>query len=298
MLHIVYRSYGGENTKGRPAYYSKLLALRSLLRARAQVSSPVEILYLNDGPIPADRLSVMERSGEVIARANLGNKGSLRTAYALPAERGWAHDDLVWFAEDDYLYRPDSLSGLIAGAEVWPEADYFCMYASFGSRGSGPALSEGSPMHTETWVPPSWHDSEARLAQAQPWRRALFATSTFGGRVRALIEDERLLNIAMVAGRAFDSTTCLLYQGYLPFPWRLIREPLRESFTAKSFVLAGARLAVDAYHLWRKGPKRLLVAPEPASITHLEAAYLALGTDWTAVARDCDRWAAESSLDA
>ncbi len=27
MLHVVYRSYGGENAKGRPPFYSKLLAL-------------------------------------------------------------------------------------------------------------------------------------------------------------------------------------------------------------------------------------------------------------------------------
>jgi hypothetical protein len=89
-----------------------------------------------------------------------------------------------------------------------------------------------------------------------------------------------------------------MYQGYLPFPWRLIGEPLREARSLKSVALAGARIAVDAYHLWRRGPKRLLVAPEPALITHLEAAYLALGTDWSAIARDCDRWANETSVNA
>ncbi|HEY2736693.1 MAG TPA: hypothetical protein VGI70_21985 [Polyangiales bacterium] len=298
MLHIVYRSYGGENRKSRPPWYSKLLALGSLLRAKDRLSSPVEILYLNDGPIPPDRLRVMERTGEVIARAKLGNAGSLRLAYALPRTRSWADHDLVWYAEDDYLYRPDALSGYLAAAAVWPEASYFSMYASFGWRGSGPPVTAGTAIHRDTWVPSEWRDSEPRSVEGHPWRRALSTTSTFGGRAGAIAQDETLLNVAMMAGRAFDATTCLLLQGHRPFTLRLIAEPVRESLRWKSFAISAARIAVDAWQLTHRGPKRLLVASEPSLCTHLELPYLALGSDWDALAHACERWSLEAGFTA
>ena len=58
MLHVVYRSYGGENAKGRPPYYSKLLALTSMVRAAELAGEHVHLVFLNDGTIPADRLAV------------------------------------------------------------------------------------------------------------------------------------------------------------------------------------------------------------------------------------------------
>ena len=47
-LRIVYRSHGGENMKSRPAYYSKLLALASVVRAAEEsgVPDPQPAYYL------------------------------------------------------------------------------------------------------------------------------------------------------------------------------------------------------------------------------------------------------------
>jgi hypothetical protein len=56
-----------KNTKGRPAYYGKLLALSSLVRSVANVCRPVEVIFLNDRPITDDRLRVTRRPGEVVA---------------------------------------------------------------------------------------------------------------------------------------------------------------------------------------------------------------------------------------
>ena len=64
-LHLVYRSYGGENLKRRPFYYSKMLALISFVRAATKVRD-AELLFLNDGPIPDDKLAVMSRYGRVV----------------------------------------------------------------------------------------------------------------------------------------------------------------------------------------------------------------------------------------
>jgi hypothetical protein len=68
MLHVIYRSYDGENNKERPAFYSKVVALASCIRAfEGLKAGTAEIIYFNDGPIPAERIRLMERSGEILA---------------------------------------------------------------------------------------------------------------------------------------------------------------------------------------------------------------------------------------
>jgi hypothetical protein len=293
VLHIVYRSYGGENTKGRPPYYSKLLALASFVRAFGELNKGrAEVIYLNDGPIPTDRLRLMERSGEVLARAHMGLEGSIRSALALPAERHWPRGDLVWLAEDDYLYQPRALTGLVAAAEAYPEAAYFALYALIGNR-----LPNGTALEDER-VPRAWRDSEPRLVDGHPWRQALSTTSTFGGRIEPLLEDRRMMHAAMRTGGAWDHTTCLMYQGFQPFPMSAVMQSLRRARGRESWwrrVTFAARLVgLKGYQAARaltgyRG--RLLIAPDPALITHLETAYLALGTDWTSVAESTRQWA-------
>ena len=68
-LKVVLRSYGGDNDKGRPPFYTKDLVVASFLRAAAEAresaATPdeVEVFFVNDGPIPAQRLRVMEERG-------------------------------------------------------------------------------------------------------------------------------------------------------------------------------------------------------------------------------------------
>jgi hypothetical protein len=72
MLHVVYRSYGGENAKSRPPFYSKLLALASLLCALEEADGAIEVLFINDGPVPIDRLELMRSKGEVVQLPGVG----------------------------------------------------------------------------------------------------------------------------------------------------------------------------------------------------------------------------------
>jgi hypothetical protein len=289
MLHIVYRSYGGENKKSRPGYYSKLLALMSFVEAveelkRAQ--GELEVIYLNDGPIAADCLSVMTRTGEVMQRSGLRLRGSMRAALALPFDRGWAPDDIVWFAEDDYLYLPNAFLALVTAARVCPDASYFGLYAQIGSK-----LPSGNPLE-ENRVPDGWHGSEPIYVLGHPWFRALSTTSTFGGRVRALIEDRLMMQIAMMTGGAWDHSICLMYQGFIPYSAAALREWLRDARTKRSVFYCGAllaaRIGLNGYQALRstigRTGKRILISPDPALITHLETIHMATGTDWGMVA--------------
>lgn len=294
MLHVIYRSYGGENHKGRPDYYSKHLALRSFIRAVEHCTVPVEVIYLNDGPIPAELLALMRATGEVVARAKLGNKGAVRAALALPRQRGWPDDDLVWLAEDDYLYRPEALSVLAAAPAVFPSADYFALYVSVTAH---PAPGTEQPSFAP--IPREWRDSEPRLVAGHTWQRALSTTGTYGATVRALSEDNRLLRVALWSGAGWDHTMCLLYQGFQPFPWPAVLRkargaeaprPLNLFRRARFIVIASIRAGLNLWQMVRRGPRRELVAVEPALVTHMETGWIAPGTDWTAVAAGSAAW--------
>ena len=304
MLHVVYRSYGGENAKGRPAYYSKALSLASLLRAVEPLGTDAEIVFLNDGPIPDDLVHIMERHGQIDARAQMGMKGSLRAALALPKERGWPDEDLVWFCEDDYLYQPHALTGLRAAAMAFPDAGYFALYALIGSRLPNGAASDDKHIPPGcTKLPSGWHDTEPTPVLGHPWRRALSTTSTFGARIGVLEQDRLLMYATMWSGGAWDYTTCLLYQGFQPYSlseslhW--LQTNPREKGLVQTATVAAVRIALSGYQAARRmaGQRgHLFVAPDPALVTHLEAAYLAQGTDWEAVAADTKRWATEHGV--
>src|SRR6202166_2442086 len=247
MLHIIYRSYDGENNKNRPAFYSKVVALASCIRAfEGLEAGTAEIIYLNDGPIPADRLRLMERSGEILAYSRLGMKGSMRRALAIPYQRAWPADDLIWFAEDDYLYLPQAFKDLIAAATAFPDADYFALYALIDCL-----FPNGSPSieYRLRWFPGRWLEPRCVAVEDRCWQRALSTTSTFGGRPRAIVEDRLLMKVAMIYGGAWDHTTCMLYQGLRPFPDVSLVELLRVSRDVKGFfrnlAVLAARLGLN-----------------------------------------------------
>lgn len=297
MLHLIYRSYGGDNRKGRPDFYGKTLALQSFLRAfRALEPGTAEVLFLNDGPIPAERLALMADAGEVLNRPHAGLRASVRAALDLTVARGWADADLVWFAEDDYLYRPEALAALPAAADAFPEAEYFSLYALIGHR-----TWRGTVVPVSRWHG-TWRDTPPRPVRGHAWQPALSSTGTFGGRVAAIRADRRLMLAALWTGSAYDHTTWLMLHGQRPYPigwlWRELRAEQGAVRRLRRVGVSSLRLALNAYQAARRlagRPTRTLVAPEPALITHLETDHLAVGTDWGALARETVAWAAAPS---
>jgi hypothetical protein len=290
-LHVVYRSYGGENTKGRPGYYSKLLALSSLVRTVASVRRPVEVIFLNDGPIPADRLDVMRRAGEVVPLPGVGNKRSLLAALALPARRSWPGRDVVWFAEDDYLYRPDALDRLIRAADAVADADYFGLYALIGDR-----PPEGGRAPSWLDVPVDRRPTQQTTIDGHEWRAAMATTATFGARVGVIRADRHVFALSLATSSTWDYTASLAYQGIVPFPLRRLAaepRPIPASVGRRARTLAAvpARAAVDLVTIRQRRRRRLLLAADPALCTHLETEHLAAGSDWPGIAADTADWA-------
>jgi hypothetical protein len=292
-LYVVCRSVGSENAKNRPEFYSKTLALASLLRAAENVDIPTRLIFANDGPIPAARLAMMSRAGEVLPIRCGSNRSSYRLVLRLPRVRGWAPDDLVWFAEDDYLYAADAFSGVLAAAEKMPEADYFAAYSELRFDDAATRRSPAIAARTR-----AADDDEATQVGRVRWYRAVSTTSTFGAWVHTITADERLLRAAPFVGGAFDHATCMAYQGYRPFDRsQLGGEPVDDGQLnparqlARTVALTGLRSALNVVALARpEHRRRVLVAPDPDLATHLEAGLLAPGTDWATEAAAVESW--------
>ena len=280
-LRVVYRSHGGENRKARPGYYSKRLALASFVAALSAVRDRADALFLNDGPIPADRLALMAPAGEVRAVRGGSNRRSFRAAVALAARRRPGPHDLVWFAEDDYLYAPDALARLLAAADRIGDADYFSLYGRL-------ALDPASPRAATRFRSPDGAAAapEAVDLDGTRWYRAASTTSTFGVRGHVLARDARLLRTMPFTGGAWDHATCLAVQGRAPYTWEEVRTDLLPAGPDRPrAVLRGlARGAAVVRSRRRPGLRRQLWAADPEPVTHLEEDGLAPGTDWAALA--------------
>jgi hypothetical protein len=292
-LYVVCRSVGSENSKNRPAFYNKTLALASLLRAVENVDVPTKLVFANDGPIPPERVRMMADAGEVLPVRCGSNRSSYRLVLRLPRVRGWAPDDLVWFSEDDYLYSADALAGVVEAARTLRYADYFALYSTL-------RFDQSATRRDPVIGPQVRADGDAdaaRLGRCR-WYKAVSTTSTFGARVRTLCEDELLLRSAPFVGGAFDHATCLAYQGYRPFSLtQLGGEPVDDGTlgparqAARRVALTGLRSALNAVALARpEHLRRTLVAPDPELATHMEGDKLAPGTDWAAEAASVMSW--------
>jgi hypothetical protein len=295
-LHVVYRAYGGENMKGRPPYYSKLLALASLVRAVEEAGEPVEVVFVNDGPVPRNWLALMQSVGEVVQLSGVGQKRSYLAALSLLGRRRWDGGDLVWLSEDDYLYLPSAFAGLLRAAAQCPEYDYFTFYSLIGSR-----LPYAGVKPDAILVPSGWRDSEPVLTDGHPWRRALSSTSTYGARVAALRQDRYVASLCLASASSWDHTTNLVLQGYRPFSASAVVEFLMPGAggmrrRAKLVVAAPVRMALNLAATRQRRMGRLMLAPDPPLATHLESRYLAIGWNWTEIAQDTMAWAATRGI--
>jgi hypothetical protein len=295
-LHVVYRAYGGENAKGRPPYYSKVLALASLVRTVEEAGEPVEVVFVNDGPVPRDWLSLMRSVGEVVQLSGVGLKRCYLTALSVPRRRRWDGGDLVWFSEDDYLYLPSAFAGLLQAADQCPEYDYFALYSLIGRR---PPYDGDLPQVIV--VPDQWRDSQPVLVDGHPWRRALSSSATFGARVAALGQHRYVVPLCLVSASMWDHTTNLVCQGFRPFSGGTVVEFLMPGAggmrrRGKLALAAPVRMALNLAAARQRRIGRLMLAPDPPLATHLESSFLARGRDWAEVARDTVAWAAARGI--
>jgi hypothetical protein len=285
-LHAIYRSVDAMNAKPRPPGYSKLTCLYSFLRAREACPAPGELLFLNDGPIPPAEVATMRSAGEIVATEGLQLHHSYWVAVDLALARGWADDDLVYFGEDDYLYRREMFIGIRDAADRLPAKAYLAPYATIGHE-----MPNGETLHAALRRPSA---PAARLTEAggAVWHRALSHTSSFAVRVGALRADLAIHRVAPRCSGAWDHALALAYQGRAPYGPRAFVEPLRFAGVplARRAKVVAWRTALSARALEARRRARVLAAPRPALATHMETELLATGTDWAAEGEAARRW--------
>lgn len=298
-IHLVLRSYGGENDKNRPPYYSKLLALTSFVRAASLVPG-ADVIFLNDGPVPAGHLDLMERFGRVLQVPDgpSGMRASYWYAVTLPQRHPeWDDDDIVSLNEDDYLFRPDAFAVLDEAATMIGEAGYFSVY------GSRPDYDSPSVRH-DFALPHGWTAAPDRLVAGRTWFNQPGITSTFSGRVGALRRDATLFRHCMIPFRRrfLDHETCLIYQGFVPYRGWDVITGLPGDFVPsirgvlRTALLIPFRLALNVHALLRRD-RHLLYCLTPNEATHLDLPAVSPDHDWAAEARTVSQWASAHGLE-
>lgn len=309
-LRILHRSYGGDNDKPRPPYYSKVLALASLIRAAQELTPNGELVFINDGPMPAERLDVMEKWGEVRSvRRGGSDAASYREMLTDEHARSGADDELIWLAEDDYLYVPGALEHLVAGAAAQPDIDYFTLYGSFAVD-----LQRSSRRRLEIHPDPgSEGTTDVTEVGDIAWFRAKATTSTFAIRRGALGEDLRLLKAFALTGGAWDTATCRAMQGFRPFAPGEIRADLVPFGSApaarwpKLMARGVVRIASLPLSVRRPERRRMLMGSDPELAQHMEAPEIeahpassrtVARVDWAAIAVETTEWARDHGIPA
>ena len=307
-LHLVYRSYGGENLKGRPDYYSKALTLASFVKAASRVPD-ADVVFLNNGPIPPRRLALMERYGRVIeiSEKPVGVQDSYRFSLSLPDREGWPDDDVVSYNEDDYLFHPEAFAALAEAARTLSTVPYFALsgeHCGYGLPGPiRPADADPEVARREFGLPRDWKPAPARAVGDGMWFNLPSTTATFSARVGTLREDMPIFRQCMrpFRNRWLDHETCLMYQGFVPYGPREVVTGLRGDFepslraVARTVFLIPFRIALNRLAR-RQTEQHLLYAPVTSLAAHLERPYVGTDQDWPRVAQDVASWAAQSGF--
>ncbi len=223
-LKVIYRYYASENMKGRPSYYSKDLSLGSLLRATHQAPG-ADVIFLVDGEVEPRVRAVMEQYGAIEFISAGTAPRAFNDAIQIPRRKQWDDDALVLLVEDDYLFRPDALAGMLDAADRFPDVDYFAPYCQAVDYPSDPHGLGGE------------------------WSEITSTTLTYAGRAGAFKKDERFQRLCVKSGA--DSDTALFFglNGHRYFGWGQLLRDTFEKAPAKAMVRrvarSGVRVAVN-----------------------------------------------------
>jgi hypothetical protein len=197
---------------------------------------------------------------ELIPLGGEGNEATFVRQIDLLA--GQQESELVYFAEDDYLYLPGSLEQAVTFMRRHPEVDAL-------------TLADHSDYHRR------YVDrirSREHVEDGRRWRTVVATALTFMIRRQALTETAGVFK-TFCAGNSDLGLWMALTKLRVFNPWCCIR-----GFSDGKFIPGSQALAW--WHAWRYillGKPRTLWAPIPTLATHMEKRSAALGVDWEQV---------------
>jgi glycosyltransferase involved in cell wall biosynthesis len=262
-LAVCYRIYPGLTGKPAFGFTDKLTLVRANLRSFKAAMGGLKVkmwVILDKCPPPYHELVTSlfaENDLEIIPLQGAGNEGTFLRQVKLLSEQKLA--DLVYFAEDDYLYLPQALEKAVAFMQRHPEAGFLTLYdhadyhAKYIHRLRGREFDEAG----------------------HRWHTVASTCLTFMARQTALAETAEVF--ATYGRKNSDLGMWLaLTKTHVRNPWSCLRSLGDGLFFAASHALAWR-------HAWRYilfGKRRTLWVPTPSLATHLELSGLAPGVDW------------------
>jgi len=262
-LAVCYRIY--PRVSGQPifGFKEKLPLVRINLESfRAAIGNlKVKMWVILDNCPPAYQALVEatfpQTDFEFICLNGAGNQATFAKQVEILTRQNVA--DLVYFAEDDYLYLPNSLEYAVGFMRRHKDADFVTLYdhadyyTKYVHRIAGPAFLEDN----------------------RRWHTVASTCLTFLARKQALLATEKTFLTYGRNNSDLGLWLALTKVGVLN-PWAIIRSLGDGLFFAASQLLA-----------WRHAPRQVLAGKRrslwvasPSLATHMELSGLAPGVDW------------------
>lgn len=226
-------------------------------------------VLLDNCPPPYQELVELlfsEYTPEIIQLPGIGNEATFDKQIEILLRQCAA--DLVYFAEDDYLYVPGALERGVAFLKRHPEADFLTLY--------------DHPDYYTKYI----HKIRGFnvLEEGVCWRTVVSTCLTFMTRRSVLAETAHVLR-TYTRKNSDLGVWLVLTKVRMMNPWAIIRSLSEGAFFLGSYLL-GLR------HGWQYlffGKRRTLWAPDPSLATHMESKYIAPKVDWERLFRPISR---------
>ncbi|MBL7999235.1 MAG: glycosyltransferase family 2 protein [Candidatus Kapabacteria bacterium] len=179
--------------------------------------------------------------------------------------------DIVYFAEDDYLYRADSFAPMLDILRERTDIDFATPYD-----------------HLDYYTHPVHPPTARILTHGETyWRTATSTCLTFATRKATLRETQHVFR-TFIQNNYDTSIWFALCKSTVWNPFMFLRSGMDILWLAKTFVKAW--LFTPAQLLF--GRRRTLVAPMPSIATHAEITGIAPAVDWQRVVEETERYIA------
>jgi len=192
----------------------------------------------------------------------IGNRGTLLRQFQIIAEQEDA--ELVYLAEDDYLYHSNSFEEVVGFLRECPKVDFITPYYHLDY--------ETLPMHR--------HRQRVLRHAGRMWKTVKTTTGTFATRRDVFRETHHIFRTLLqkvLFSEMTDVGVWLALTKYDVFnPWNWISWPLKSPFFGWSLFTAW-------WLCWRQilfGKRYRLWSPEPSICTHLAEGLMPSSYDW------------------
>jgi hypothetical protein len=219
-IHFLYRSAPGDGKPDkRPDFFNKKNCLISFLNSLETLNDSEigEVIFINDGDLNPEIMSLMNSVKAGIINLNgIGNSESLKFCYKLIEDKKWENSDLIYFAEDDYLYRKEALRFLANAMIDLEKADYFTLY-------------DHPDRYTRT-DDADWGLSKILISRDCHWRTVESTPQTFGVRCSVLKKDLWIHKLGLIGkvprGREMFRASRGLGKYFFKFPKHTLVSPM------------------------------------------------------------------------